>query len=211
MVGYYEILELNPKASPEVIRAVYQLLLQHYSLDNNSDEPEKTRKLNAIKQAYDVLSDPEKRKAYDSELAKVRGEPNEFFAKHEAGAFTPGKTVSNRQYVSDKIKSIANAKDDGSNDGSILSRLKWKRWGWAVSILVVVIILISMVRPDPEKALQGQMAVKLEAERDRKELEAALKKTELEKHPANLADTKAKGETDAKTGSAQSAAGNAAP
>jgi hypothetical protein len=36
-----------------------------------------------------------------------------------------------------------------------------------VSILVVVMVLISIVQPDSTKALRGQLAVKLEAERER--------------------------------------------
>ncbi len=43
-----------------------------------------------------------------------------------------------------------------------------------------------MVRPDPEKALRGKMAVSLEAEKDRKELDAELHKNDAEKRPINF-------------------------
>jgi hypothetical protein len=66
-----------------------------------------------------------------------------------------------------------------------LSRLKWNKWGWSISILVVAAILISMVQPDPDKALRGQMAVQSRA--DKKELKIKVEKTAAEnKHPDSV-------------------------
>jgi hypothetical protein len=59
-----------------------------------------------------------------------------------------------------------------------LSRLNWNRWGWILSILAVVIVLLSMVQPDPEKALQGQAAVK--ATLEKKELVGEFNKQEAD-------------------------------
>jgi hypothetical protein len=72
-----------------------------------------------------------------------------------------------------------------SNSPAILSQLKWNKWGWIVSILAVIIVLISMVQPDPEQALRGQLAVKSEAEREKIELEAELKKAEADQQKTN--------------------------
>ena len=74
-------------------------------------------------------------------------------------------------------------KSNFSNNKSKFARFYWNRWGWILSIVAVVIILFSMVRPEPEKVKRGQLAVKLEAERERENLESKLGKqvSELQK------------------------------
>ena len=63
----YELLEVSPAASPEVIRAAYRALMEKYHPDKHPEHrrawaEEITRQLN---QAYAVLSNPQKRRAYD--------------------------------------------------------------------------------------------------------------------------------------------------
>jgi curved DNA-binding protein CbpA len=72
MMNYYEILEVSQNASQEVIRAAYKTLMQRYHPDKCSNDPETAQLVLAIRLAYDVLSDPELRKAYDIEIEKVR-------------------------------------------------------------------------------------------------------------------------------------------
>ena len=67
-------------------------------------------------------------------------------------------------------------KSNFSINTSKFARSYWNRWGWILSIVAVVIILFSMVRPEPEKVKRGQLAVKLEAERERENLETKLGK-----------------------------------
>ena len=67
-------------------------------------------------------------------------------------------------------------KSNFSNNKSKFARFYWNRWGWILSIVAVVIILFSMVRPEPEKVKRGQLAVKLEADRERESLESKLGK-----------------------------------
>ncbi len=62
-VDYYEILQVNPKASPETIHRVYRMLAQQFHPDNQETGDE--RVFRHIVEAYRVLSDPEKRAAYD--------------------------------------------------------------------------------------------------------------------------------------------------
>lgn len=69
MKNYYEILEINEKASQEVIERVYKLLAKRYHPDMNMDNPkEAEEKFKEISAAYEILSDPKKRKEYDEEL-----------------------------------------------------------------------------------------------------------------------------------------------
>lgn len=69
MKNYYEILEVNKSASPETIAKVYKFLAKKYHPDanpNNSKEAEE--KFKQISEAYEILSDIEKRESYDKEL-----------------------------------------------------------------------------------------------------------------------------------------------
>lgn len=64
----YEVLEVSSRASPETIRAAYKSLLQRYHPDKNPGNPEIARLAREMVSAYQVLSDPESRKAYDATL-----------------------------------------------------------------------------------------------------------------------------------------------
>lgn len=65
---HYDILEVSSKASIEVIRAAYKSLMQRYHPDKNTNQIESTARASAIAQAYDVLSDPQRRLVYDATL-----------------------------------------------------------------------------------------------------------------------------------------------
>jgi len=73
--NYYETLGISPQAEDIVIRAAYRALAQRYHPDK-ADEP-KTQaalRMRAIQQAYQVLSNPASRAAYDAELASQDSE-----------------------------------------------------------------------------------------------------------------------------------------
>jgi hypothetical protein len=180
MIDYYEILEVSPNASPEVIKGVYQIVLQRYDLEDSLNDPEKIRQLKAINLAYEVLSDPEKRMVYNLELNKAVNVMNEFQQKQKNVDMEAENTAKLSQVATIQVRNTGGKTADISESSSILSRIKWNRWGWIVSILAVVIVLVSMIRPDPDKALRGQLAVATEAERERKELEAELNKAAKE-------------------------------
>ena len=62
---YYEVLGVNRNASPEEIKRAYRkVALQHHP-DKNPGDQTAEEKFKEASNAYDVLSDPEKRKIYD--------------------------------------------------------------------------------------------------------------------------------------------------
>lgn len=67
-MNHYDILEVSPRASAEVIRAAYRSLMQRYHPDRHADAAQATERAAEISLAYDVLSDPERRRAYDETL-----------------------------------------------------------------------------------------------------------------------------------------------
>ena len=75
-MNHYDVLEVSPKASVEVIRAAYKSLMQRNHPDRHSDVVESTARAATISRAYDVLSDPAQRRAYDETLLE-RLQPEE--------------------------------------------------------------------------------------------------------------------------------------
>lgn len=61
---YYDILGINKDASQEEIKKAYRKLALEWHPDRNKS-PEAEEKFKEINEAYEVLSDPEKRAAYD--------------------------------------------------------------------------------------------------------------------------------------------------
>ncbi|KAI3947626.1 hypothetical protein MKX01_034291 [Papaver californicum] len=63
---YYKILELDRDASEDTVRSNYIRLALKWHPDKRKDEDSATSRFQQINEAYSVLSDPVKRKEYDS-------------------------------------------------------------------------------------------------------------------------------------------------
>ena len=72
MKNYYEILEVNKKASKEVIEKAYKVLVKKYHPDLYSGQKKNyaEEKIKEINEAYSVLTDEFMKEQYDSELEK---------------------------------------------------------------------------------------------------------------------------------------------
>lgn len=62
---YYEILGVTKGADDKEIKRAYKRLAMKYHPDRNKDNKEAEEKFKAINEAYEILSDPAKRQAYD--------------------------------------------------------------------------------------------------------------------------------------------------
>jgi hypothetical protein len=191
MIDYYEILEISPNASLEIIRGAYKILLHRYDVEHDTEDRSEAKKLYNLNLAYEVLSDPDKREAYDSELQKVKQLHQEAAALHQSenqgNAKKQNLPMKHSILLPDSVHS-----GDKQSPTSLFNRLKWSRWGWSISVLAVLVVLISMVQPDPEKALRGQFAVDSKVARDKAEFDAEMKKTINESPPSHPVESQNK-------------------
>lgn len=102
MSEYYDLLGVSKDASKDEIKKAYRKKALQYHPDRNKDNPEAEAKFKEISEAYEVLSDEEKRQVYDrygkdglQGQAGMGGHPGGFSSMDEAlrtfmGAFGGG-------------------------------------------------------------------------------------------------------------------------
>ncbi len=74
---YYDILQIGPQAEAETVYRVYRIMAARFHPDN--PETGDTEKFILLKTAYEVLSDPERRAAYDARHQKEAEGPMPVF------------------------------------------------------------------------------------------------------------------------------------
>ncbi len=88
MKNYYNLLGIETGAGAEVIRLAYRNLAKQYHPDRNPGRKDIEEKFKEISEAYNVLSDPEKKRKYDLKLAY----------HHQGGQRNEGSGSSERKY-----------------------------------------------------------------------------------------------------------------
>jgi len=123
-VDYYEDLQVSPNADLETIERVYRLLAKRYHPDNsvtgNSD------KFRIITSAYRVISDAEKRAAFDAKYENSQNQTLKTFSKEFSS-----EGFENDQQIRDAILSILyidrrqNPSDSGVGSWRLEKLLEW--------------------------------------------------------------------------------------
>ena len=123
-VDYYEDLQVSPNADLETIERVYRLLAKRYHPDNsvtgNSD------KFSIITTAYKVLSDAEKRAAFDAKYEDARNQKLKTLSKEFSS-----EGFEDDQQIRDAILSILyldrrqNPSDSGVGSWRLEKLLEW--------------------------------------------------------------------------------------
>ncbi|HCX26774.1 MAG TPA: molecular chaperone DnaJ, partial [Cellvibrionales bacterium] len=62
---YYEILGVGKQTDPKDIKKAYRRIAMKYHPDRNPDDPDAENKFKEASEAYEILSDQQKRSAYD--------------------------------------------------------------------------------------------------------------------------------------------------
>jgi molecular chaperone DnaJ len=105
---YYKILGVGKNASDEEIKKAYRKLARQYHPDRNSGNKQAEERFKDISQANDVLSDPEKRKAYDRGSGPLGG--------FGMGGFDPSSFGGG---IGDIFSNIFGGGSAGSNAGGV--------------------------------------------------------------------------------------------
>ena len=90
---YYEVLGVSKTATQDELKKAYRKLARKYHPDLNKDNPEAEEKFKECNEAYDVLSDEQKRAQYDQfghaafENGGMGGGPGGFGGFGGAGGF----------------------------------------------------------------------------------------------------------------------------
>src|SRR2546423_14155362 len=83
---YYKLLDLDYKATPEQIKKAYRQLAMRYHPDKNSGNQYAAAHFREVREAYHVLSDPQRRSAYNQQrwyrLSTLEKTDNEAMAPH---------------------------------------------------------------------------------------------------------------------------------
>ena len=81
-VDHYEVLQVSPSADAETIERVYRLLAKRYHPDNLASGD--TDRFTEVQRAFDALSNPERRAAYDVKYDEEKGLQWQIFEQRTA-------------------------------------------------------------------------------------------------------------------------------
>jgi len=109
---YYKVLGVDKKASQKDIKKAFRKLAGKYHPDKNPDNAEAERKFKEVNEANQVLSDPEKRKKYDTLGANWEAYENGGFDPNQ---FNRGRGQRTYQYEGDPSEFFGGQGGDFSN------------------------------------------------------------------------------------------------
>ena len=126
---HYDSLKIARDAPVEVVRAAYRALSLKYHPDRHASDLEATEMMALLNNAYDVLSDPEKRRDYDDWIKFVESKP----ARGRDEKWTRGRA--------DWIGAPGSV--DGAGSSRLLAMLARFRHYWLFYLLALIAIFLS--------------------------------------------------------------------
>ena len=115
--NYYELLGLSSTASQDDIRTAYRKSVREHHPDTNPGDNFAEERFKDIQQAYEVLSNPEKRRGYDQRL-RASSTKSSRGQRAGAGARTGGEAAT--VDLSDLLRKLADRSDRPQERGSQL-------------------------------------------------------------------------------------------
>ena len=135
-MNHYDTLEVSSRASPEVLRAAYRSLMQRYHPDRHPDDPQAAARTAAITEAYDVLSDPARRAAYDEALATQQS------SAPPAGAAAAGASRGARSEGATGVASAGRVRAGQRGPARAATPVSLGRWAIGLALALGVAVLV---------------------------------------------------------------------
>ncbi len=101
---YYQLLQVDPLATPAEIKASWRKLAKEHHPDRNQGDEFAGKRFSLLNEAYQVLSDENKRRSYDRDYRRVFGTPR---ARRQQAAGSTGRAGG--------AASSASRRDSGSS------------------------------------------------------------------------------------------------
>ena len=156
MSNLYEILEVSEKASKEVIEKAYKVLAKKYhpDLQKEGDKENAEIKMKQINEAYEILSDDERRNQYDIELQAKREEARKKEIENYKNNLnrdevkTKNDQKENMKILQNEIqRAYANAYNDYLRSLGYKIKQPWtlKRFIELLKVLTIITIIIAII------------------------------------------------------------------
>ena len=169
MKDYYGILEVNEKASPEIIEKAYKTLVKKYHPDlySSVQKREAETKLKEINEAYNILSDRFLRSQYDLELQKERQRrqmkdntsQKNMENNQQATVKRRNETILENRKNKTKRENVSNKKNEGTiseiidvvrelwgNRSKKKEKKKMNRTDWlAIGLTIIIVLIIGVI------------------------------------------------------------------
>ena len=156
MKNYYKKLEVNQKASKEVIEKAYKVLIKKYHPDGqvSSKKYECDEKMKEINEAYEILSNPFLRSQYDIEIEKEQKRQNllEYERIRKEQQENTNNNINNKQHEVQEVEqsdfwSIVNNLKKVLKDRKARKTMRniAKKDIIAILLTIVVIVLLGII------------------------------------------------------------------
>ena len=131
---YYKILQVQPLAEPEVIKAAYDRLAHKYHPDTNI-EPTTLTRMKELNEAFEILGNPQKRTDYD-----VKYNPGKEEDTSTINTSNPSKPQP--ETMPKAAPDVTDNENQASNSRNITKRRKLKKLPVFTGIMSIVIIIV---------------------------------------------------------------------
>jgi curved DNA-binding protein CbpA len=129
----YRLLGLSKEASQDEIQQAHRKLVRKYHPDTNPEDPQSGERFKEIQRAYEVLSNPEKRREYDDQF-------------HTSSRETPDRSHARARVRSGEETSYTSGEQASNNRGPLFSLGYFL--GIALVILMIALLIIYILGLD---------------------------------------------------------------